>query len=143
MKRVIRLTESDLVKLVKKVIKEQQTPTSQPKLTSIPGVNLYFDQSETKNAFSFKGKIKLNQKKNGDVWFQIPIENKPGKFQPKTFIYSCATDEISDAVGNVFYNKNLSTQLGKFYCVQSSGGSVVPNVGPFSQTSEPPTTGNV
>ena len=146
-KKVIRLTESDLVRIIKKVISEQPTyPTSKPgggkgpsttpavkppavKPTPAPisftnkTVNLYNDYQNT----DFDKKVtirKVSKMDSGRVHLYLDNDTK--------LLYNCLFKNYlkfqdKDSNETTVFNTRLIIQLAKTFCATSSGGASVPN----------------
>lgn len=114
MKRVIRLTEQDLARIVKRVIKEQQSSDLIGKT-----VNFYKTESERQEDFWFQSKIKSIEPHQGmevaiemydegygtiDMWFKC-TSTKPG--------FNWDNNGVLD---NKIYNKQLEAIIKKTYC---------------------------
>ena len=141
--KVIKLTESDLVRIVKKVISEQPTqrpttqrPTTQGTTATGPvsfdnkTVNLYSDVNNKK--FYSKVTIKnLTKLSSGTIRLNLMIKQflsfsclRKEKLQYIDPSLSPATPE--GATEYFVYNNKLTTQLAKTFCSVSSGGTTVP-----------------
>ena len=135
-KKVIRLTESDLVRIIKKVISEQPTyPTSKPgggrgpSTTPAPisftnkTVNLYNDYQNT----DFDKKVtirKVSKMDSGRVHLYLDNDTK--------LLYNCLFKNYlkfqdKDSNETTVFNTRLIIQLAKTFCATSSGGASVPN----------------
>jgi hypothetical protein len=79
MKRIIRLTESDLVRLVKRVIKEQSI-TPRFNISNTPRFNI------SKGPGGFSGKTPRSEYDDGVVNFDHPIRTKSKDWVRETFV---------------------------------------------------------
>jgi hypothetical protein len=134
MKKIVRLTESDLVRLVKRVMNEQLMDYAKPKIQNpqLTGVKvrLYMDEANTReekvvniiNIEKFGMSIKLTDERNFN------------------YLFNCANNYISGKSSMIdtsnFYNKKYIADLKKTYCTTSAGGTPVINIGTYSQTNQ-------
>jgi len=116
MKKIVRLTKSDLIRLVKRVIKEQQSTTrvnsnpdgtlQKPLIYPQPR-NLTFNKN-----FEGGETINLSIKKEERVLGVVKIETTNS-----TAIFKCGTNYISDNKnGSELFNKEYTDELTKKYC---------------------------
>ena len=147
-KKVIRLTESDLVRIIKKVISEQPTyPTSKPgggrgpsttpavkPPTPAPisftnkSIDIYKDAKHTNfyrkiriksTNVSPNGEVILTIRADGDEYLKFKCSNRT------SFEYFDRGEDTSEYTATVF-NTTVTAQLAKTYCTVSSGGASVP-----------------
>jgi hypothetical protein len=124
-KKVIKLTESDLVRLVEKVISEQakQDPTGKT-------INLYSDNQQ--KSLLATAKIELVKKrKNNDIEIVVSSEKIGGAYSGKaSLIFSCSSPSgrftFQGANPPYVYNKQLGSLMTNLYCQKGSGGQRVP-----------------
>lgn len=147
MKKIVRLTENDLVRLVKRVLNEQlmnyaqpkntpQTGAGNPNLTSQP-VRLYYDEANTKEAkIEAIGTIRQNS------YGELELTAK-GKVGNGVYTFNCKNNFISEPCNSLYcasqkidkinyYNKKYINDLKTNYCTTSSGGTPVTNIGMYS-----------
>jgi hypothetical protein len=124
MKKVIRLTESELVGLVKKVLSEQDFKTLSDqgeKLKKYIGqtANLYTDPQNTK----FVKQIRFEEiivETDGDIQIRVKAERFPN-------YYFCNKPTVIFGFGGVeYYSNNLTPKLKADFCTTSVGGKPVP-----------------
>lgn len=128
-KRVIRLTESDLIKLVKRVIEEQgePAPVSKPQPVEDKGkdlvgktVNVYLDPEN--KMFVYNTKIQgVEVSKNGTGDVMIKFDRTPNAIP-----FRCGNDFFIDKKSKL-YSKNFTSELNKRFCTKSRGGTPVPS----------------
>ena len=151
--KVIKLTESDLVRIVKKVISEQGTPRpstprtrpSTPRTSTTPttpatpalqpsgyinkSVNLYIDP-ENKDFYETVTIKSVNKSSDG-AFLNLGGLNGDSKLtfsclNKKSLKYDEMAPDSTQYDTVVVYNNPLTTQLVKTFCGTSSGGSSVP-----------------
>ena len=121
MKRIIRLTESDLSRIVKRVIREQEESDLVGKT-----VNLYRTKEEKQEDFVYKFKIMaLTLSTSGNA---ITIEG-----DDLDLVLNCTDSNGAFHMGSnrLMYNRNLYNTIKSKYCttMRDKGGNVktVPN----------------
>jgi hypothetical protein len=156
MKKIVRLTESDLIKLVKRVVNEQTVSQAikqgmgplQPKNTNSTNkptvgfkpstdglkygtpqpVRFYSDVANTKPKYV---KNITHEEKKGDV---VNIYTKEEGAGRPWVQYKCGDFMEEFMGGQKVYNKNyINIHLKQRYCTKSSGGTNVTNIGFYSQ----------
>jgi len=147
MKKIIRLTENDLVRLVKRVIREQQTPPTPDDSPSVPtdamvpntkGEKIRFYKNEA-NTTPYEGIYTMtNKTKTSNGAEIIGFYDKPtfGSFDDmkNPLIFDCANNFLKTRpFGFKLYNKNLINDLKQEYCTSGGGGKSVGNIGRYSQ----------
>jgi hypothetical protein len=160
MKKIIRLTESDLNKLVRRIINEQYNAgkiayTNQVQKKVVPptagtgnapqGSNWMDKYKPTPTGPSgVKGtpvrfyKDEANKLPYNTI-FYIKSEIKTGNsvsididnFQTN-MKFDCKTNYVTSPAGQALYNKNYIADLKKKYCTTSAGGTPVTNIGKYS-----------
>jgi|694.fasta_scaffold35499_2 hypothetical protein len=139
MKKIIRLTESDLVKLVKRVIKEQNDDDWYKFDTSHlinQQVRWYRDEANTQE-YSTDIILKLAMLPN-----KVVLESRYKKYS-----FNCGNNFVLDMTPTVYigntpppntklYNKKYIPELQKSFCTTNSGGKSVINIGRYSQTNQ-------
>ena len=155
MKKIVRLTESDLVKLVKRVISEQLLSSPAPSkstnyksivqggvpkpsskvATVIPqdgktGINFYNDITEKRlfKSHNIDPGILEKVSSQGDYFIKIGFS-----MNDERYTYSCNNKvfNLNGMVQYPKYNKGYSEYLQNNYCpktTKSSGGATVPDV---------------
>lgn len=164
MKKIVKLTEDDLVRIVKKVISEQAAqPTSRPSTprTSTPRTSGTTSNSSTGVASSLNGKIVdlFSDTFSKKFYIQVKIKNVEKTNEGKIIIYldtpggnNSLTFNCSNPNKNQFnylepvsrkfvsvYNTELSTQLRNLMCTVNRSGVSVPKAD-FTASNTPPTT---
>jgi hypothetical protein len=150
--KVIRLTESDLVRIVKKVISEQPKPrpTSTPKTTgttpkpkttgttpkpvSVAPVNLVgkeivlYKDANMQNVVIKVTVKSVRKQSDGRVVLDLTSSGESLTFDCTQNGYVLHTIRYSDgnSIYTKMYNKPVLTQLTKDYCMVGSGGRMVP-----------------
>ena len=140
--KVIKLTESDLVRIVKKVISEQTAPTQRPTQRPTTQTQRPTTQGTTTQS-NLVGKeiilyVDVNSKKpyqkvsvkatrkNSDGSVGIALTNNASVYftcyNHKKLSYSTSSSPKPMQV----YNEPLLAQLKKDYCMVGSGGVIVP-----------------
>ena len=120
-KRVIKLNESDLIRLVKKVMVEQVSTSEFENKT----VNFYKDQANR----NFMGRATIKKvsapDEEGVYTIDVDIEN----FGPEVVFWSC---EYSNGFtkgrrgqSTPAYNKALQDKMREMFCTKGSGGTSV------------------
>ena len=106
MKRIVRLTESDLAKIVKRVIREQEEPKG-----DLVGktVNLYRTKDERQKDFAYK--VKIDDVKSGDNLVKIIPDNL-------VEITLKCTDSSGTLMMGVkpFFNRSFYSAIKSQYC---------------------------
>jgi len=124
MKKVVRLTENDLIRIVKKVINEQYDETLKKELTNLGGnfepIKLFSDKTE-KNlvGVTFFDEIFRNEDGSinlypGDIKFSSTLGTKSGY---KVLLFKCDTQGLlSKGNGKILYNSKLENYLKSKTC---------------------------
>jgi len=129
-KKVIRLTESDLVRLVKKVISEQAKPLTKQDPPIGKTVNLYSDNQQKK--FLTTATINsITKGKSNDIEIVVSSKKIGGLYSGKaSLIFSCLNPigrfTFQGANPPYVYNKQLGMVMSNLYCQEGSGGKQVP-----------------
>jgi len=155
MKKIIRLTESDLMRLVKRVINEQIKTSNGPSkpTDSYKGktVNFYAD-NDNKMFFKTGEIIDVYSKRNGEIRLEINFKNlKPGtptsEFVGDTRLkFNCAfsnngfgevstTGVFGKLNPKIAYSNSLSDKLKKDFCMTNKSGVQVPKAD-FASTND-------
>ena len=124
MKKVIRLAESDLMRIVKRVIEEQYDEPLKEKLTNIGGetepIKLFSDKNETDLiGITFFDEVFKNPDGSlnlypGEIKFTSMLGTKSGY---KLLVFKCGTKGLlSKGNGKIVYSKKLEYFLSKEYC---------------------------
>ena len=140
MKKIVRLTEDDLTRIVKRVILEQtaQTkpnpprnrptqPSSQPMNLVGKKIMIYVDKDSKKPYSNAEFTIKSVNKEPGS-YITIKLDDD------YEIHWSCKNSDrfilIYKFLKNekIVYNKPLLAQLKKDYCMVGSGGLIIPKV---------------
>ena len=115
MKRIVRLSESDLVKIVKRVINEQETNDGLEKLKSQivnKTANLYTGQNEKQN--EYKSQIKIQ-----DVTIVSPDQVKLVDTNGMGYVFSCTESQGGLVFGSQkirLFNKQITSLINSEYC---------------------------
>lgn len=124
MRKVIRLTESDLVRLVNRVISEQYDETLKKELQNIGGnyqpIELFSDKTE-KNlvGVTFFDEVFKNEDGSihlypGEITFSTILGSKSGY---KVLLFKCGTQGLlSKGNGKILYNSELENYLKSKTC---------------------------
>jgi hypothetical protein len=130
MGKIIRLSESDLTRIVRRVIKEQARTANQVffdmKTSGKPwSINLFKDSQSTK--FSNQFEIGLIEKSsNGKIYIF-----KPNEKEQMDFVYDCTSKSFvgqNPSMPGKYYNKSFTDWLTKLNaCVTTNKGVAVPN----------------
>ena len=124
MKKIVRLTESDLVRLVNRVISEQYDETLKKELQNIGGnyqpIKLFSDKTE-KNlvGVTFFDEVFKNEDGSihlypGEIKFISPLGSKSGY---KVLLFKCGTQGLlSNGNGKILYNSKLENYLKSKTC---------------------------
>jgi len=124
MKKIVRLTESDLVRLVNRVISEQYDETLKKELQNIGGnyqpIKLFSDKTE-KNlvGVTFFDEVFKNEDGSihlypGEIKFSQTLGSKSGY---KVLLFKCGTQGLlSKGNGKILYNSELENYLKSKTC---------------------------
>jgi len=124
MKKIVRLTENDLMRIVKRVISEQYDETLKKELQNIGGnyqpIKLFSDKTE-KNlvGITFFDEIFKNDDGTihlypGEIKFMSPLGSKSGY---RVLLFKCGTQGLlSKGNGKILYNKELENYLKSKTC---------------------------
>lgn len=122
MKKVIRLTESDLTRLVRRVIKEQSTVV--PKLEEFVGKTAKFVTDDKSEMMPFKiVKTHPNSQQNQRAVFDVEIIDANGDtVKPTTMAFLCSNKKWSmyspgDKKETFGFSVNLGNAVAKKWCV--------------------------
>jgi len=156
MKKIIRLTESDLMRLVRRVINEQIKTSNGPSkpTDSYKGktANFYKDK-ENKMFFNTGQIIDVYSERNGKIRLEINFKNlksgTPTSSHDEDFIdfvgdtrlkFNCAFsnngfEEVSGKLNSNVYSNSLSDKLKKDFCMTNKSGVQVPKAD-FASTND-------
>lgn len=135
MKRITRLTESDLTRIVKRVLQEQ--PVTNP-LFAFRGdtLNLFYDK-ENQDFWKITTIGKMTRERDGAILIELRSD------ADELYTYYCTRPNelrlsmVSGGGGGslrtIYFNKVFTKKLRDIYCAQSSGGTWVPKA-TYSQT---------
>jgi hypothetical protein len=124
MKKIVRLTESDLVRLVNRVISEQYDEALKKELQNIGGnyqpIKLFSDKTE-KNlvGVTFFDEVFKNEDGSinlypGQIKFSSTLGSKSGY---KVLLFKCGTQGLlSKGNGKILYNRELENYLKSKTC---------------------------
>ena len=124
MKKVIRLAESDLMRIVKRVIEEQYDEPLKEKLINIGGetepIKLFSDKNETDLiGITFFDEVFKNEDGSihlypGEIKFSQTLGSKSGY---KVLLFKCGTQGLlSKGNGKILYNSELENYLKSKTC---------------------------
>ena len=126
-KKIVRLTESDLTRLIKRVIMEQSS--------SLIGktANFYKDRQNT----IFLGTLIIKNVRSTSEKIVLSVSDKITKTVAE-ILTACGESGFftKNDYDTPFYSNNLHKELKKQYCSKSSGGVSVPKAD-FGQTNSP------
>jgi hypothetical protein len=95
MKRIVKLTESDLARIVRRVINESNEPKTLEGVIGMP-IYLYSDEKGTnKIGVATPTSVKPNQGKDKDIVMSVKLNGKTASLR-----YSCYYDYFFIEVGN-------------------------------------------
>lgn len=127
MKKIIRLTESDLTRIVKRVIQEQSNDKFTNKTVNLyrdPGNKDFITKAKVEEVDTYvKDAIGLELFGGGSLHFSC--------LKPTELIYT-----LPNNTSGLVYNKSLTAALASEYCATSSGGASVPKAD-FTQRGKP------
>lgn len=135
MKRITRLTESDITRIVKRVLQEQPVTNSS---FSVVGetLNLYFDK-ENKNFWKITTIEDVRRMKDGGILIGLSsdVDEQYTYYctRPNELLLSSVSGGQSGYLGTNFFNEAFTKKLRDKYCGRSVGDTSVPKA-TFSQT---------
>jgi len=153
MRKIIRLTESDLIRLVKRVINEQPIPPTglvgdkfknainkliddERPLDSYKGktVNFYLDKENRK--FLITGKIiNFYREGNGKIILDINFNERNSKLKFNCAFSNNGFEEVSGKLKSNVYSNSLSDELKREFCMKNKSGVPVPKAD-FASTND-------
>ena len=118
-KKIIKLTESDLIRLVKRVIKEQDDNDNEllQKLHYFSGSYQpisFFSDANQKNIFDATHFEKVVKQPDGSVWLYPAQMERSGY---KVLVFKCGIKGLySKGTGKTLYSKNVENVLKNEMC---------------------------